>query len=51
MTKADWVKTEMILQSLKREYKDNYGLGMATHKVMLVIISILLALVEDKIKE
>ena len=51
MTKAEWIKTKTILQSFKNEYKHNYGLGMVTHVVMLVVFSVLLALVEDKIKE
>ena len=51
MNRIDWIKAKALLLPLKHEYKENFGLGLMTEKVMLVIISVLLALVEEKIQE
>ena len=49
MNKEDWIKCEQLLLPLKKEYKEHFGLGLMTEKVLLVIISVLLVLVQDKI--
>ena len=51
MNRIDWIKAKALLLPLKHAYKENFGLGLMTEKVMLVIISVLLALVEEKIQE
>ena len=50
MSKEEWIKTMVLLQELKKDYKENLGIGIPEFRIILVILSVLLVLVQDKIK-